>query len=92
MASAGVFIARGAILFIAFWSCHIHKLSWLVSPALPQPLSPRRVKGELSFDGWLSSEASTSRGKEIGVRFQFRTIPSPEHCPVTSKLDSDPDF
>jgi hypothetical protein len=63
MALAGVFIALVAILFIAFFSCHIHKFSWLVSPALPQPLSPRRVKGELSFDGWRSSEASTRRCK-----------------------------
>jgi hypothetical protein len=32
-----------------------------------------------NFDGWRSSKASTSRGKEIGVRFPFRTIPQPEY-------------
>ena len=65
MALAGVFIAYGAILFIVFCSC----ASWFVSPAHPQPLSPRRVKGELSCEGRRSSEASTSRGKEIRVSF-----------------------
>jgi hypothetical protein len=48
------------------------------SPALPQPHSARCVKGELSSEGWLSNIASTSRGKEMGVRFEFRTMPPPE--------------
>jgi hypothetical protein len=50
------------------------------------------VKGELSFDGWRSSEASTSRGEEIGVRFQFMTIRSSADKNITSKLGSDPDL
>ena len=45
LAVAGVFIALVAMLFVA-------TLSWFVSPTHPQPLSPRRAKGELTFGGW----------------------------------------
>lgn len=39
-----------------------------------------------------SNEVSTSRGKETGVGFQFRTIHPSADNSLTSKLDSDPSF
>ena len=61
----------------------------LSSPAFSRPAGRKK---ELSFDDLRSSEASTSRGKEIRVRFQFRTICKSADRTTTSKLDSDPIF
>ena len=89
MAADVVFIDLVAILFIVILTAQASLFPPLTYPAFSRPA---RRKKEPSFNGWWSSEASTSQSEEMGVGFKFSITITSAHNPATSKFDSDPFF